>query len=55
MDYEDYETLPEDSEDEGEEDDYLLDFTGEDFEDDCCSECPCFRMVCKGCCHEGGD
>jgi len=34
MDYEDYENLPEDSEDEGEEDDYLLDFTGEDFEDD---------------------
>ena len=28
---------------------------GEDFEDGCCSECPCLRMVCKGCCHEGGD
>ena len=28
---------------------------GEDFEDGCCSECPCFRTVCKGCCQEGGD
>ena len=28
---------------------------GEDFEDGFCSECPCFRTVCKGCCHEGGD
>ena len=28
---------------------------GGDFEDGFCSECPCFRMVCKGCCHEGGD
>ena len=28
---------------------------GEDFEDDCCSEYLCFRMMCKGCCHEGGD
>ena len=28
---------------------------GEDFEDDCCSECPCFRMMCKGCCCGGGD
>ena len=28
---------------------------GENLEDGCCSECPCFRTVCKGCCHEGGD
>ena len=28
---------------------------GEDFEDGCCSECPCFRMVCKGCYCGGGD
>ena len=28
---------------------------GEDFEDDCCSECPCFRMMGKGCCCGGGD
>ena len=27
----------------------------EDFEDGCCSECPCFGTVCKGCCHKGGD
>ena len=28
---------------------------GEDFEDGCCSGCPCFGTVCKGCCHEDGD
>ncbi len=28
---------------------------GEHFEDSCCSDCPCFGTVCKGCCHEGGD
>lgn len=28
---------------------------GEDFEDGCCSDCPCFRMMCKGCCQKGGD
>ena len=28
---------------------------GEDFEDGCCSECPCFRTVCKGCCCGDGD
>ena len=28
---------------------------GEDFEDGCCSECPCVGTVCKGCCHKGGD
>mgnify|MGYP001081648114 CR=1 FL=1 len=28
---------------------------GEDFEDGCCSECPCFGTMCKGCCHGGGD
>ncbi|MEY8519151.1 hypothetical protein AALC25_20110 [Lachnospiraceae bacterium 29-84] len=38
-------------EDAGEE----IESEGEDFEDGCCSECPCFRTVCKGCCHEGGD
>ena len=38
-------------EDAGEE----IESEGEDFEDGCCSECPCFRMMCKGCCHEGGD
>ena len=28
---------------------------GEDFEDGCCSDCPCFRMMCKGCRQKDGD
>ncbi|NBI69968.1 hypothetical protein D3Z50_02565 [Clostridiaceae bacterium] len=27
----------------------------EDMEDVCCSDCPCFRMMCKGCRQKDGD